>query len=470
MHKESSQNPNGVDAEQELHGGFMFVAITGSKGQAQDKGTRKRLRAHVMHNFRDKKAELSQRGVSGEDDRVGQQARKAPANAGQKLRFRLKDDGQLEENIPLRQRKKKMDKQISAENDVKESGDSDRQKQPAAPSPDFETWARQYFGEQANIPPDLQPNFQLPFLLHMSEKQQYKTVTKGLFDESAPKHLWEEVDTLPKSTAPAQIPLPTSPLVPFDKGRLDPLNVLPFQVSRRDEEFIENFRAWETDSWCPVNGSGVWFGFALKDELLFHATIYHWGESSPLDLAEGVRIFACVLLYVPMAVDQTTGMHFMRTNVNFLLKNPETTDHKLASFRIINQQLSIINGTVRDETMAAVAAIVDVEMSFGSRDEAKKHMSGLETMVNMRGGIENIKESINGVLQRLIGWNDLKFAELFGVQLTFTKDCTHLQENESNQSEGSCFRQSIHGVDYGPLVWDRLQGDVINLLHEVRVL
>ena len=160
----------------------------------------------------------------------------------------------------------------------------------------------------------------------------------------------------------------------------------------------------------------------------------------------------------------------MRTNVDFLFKNPEINDHKLASFRMINQQLSIKNGAVRDETIAAVAAIVNVEMSFGSRDEAKKHMSGLEMMVNMRGGIEEIKGSIDGVLQRLIGWNDLKFAELFGVQLHFAKDCTYLHETDSNESEGPCFRQSILGVDYGPLVWDRLQGDVINYLHEVRIL
>jgi hypothetical protein len=59
---------------------------------------------------------------------------------------------------------------------------------------------------------------------------------------------------------------------------------------------------------------------------------------------------------------------------------------------------------------------------------------------------------------------------LFGVELTFSKECSYLHENASLISDGPCFRQSIHGVDYGPLIWDKLQGDVINLLHEVRIL
>ena len=145
----------------------MFVAITGRKGQAQDKGTRKRLRAHVMHNFRDKKAELNQRRVPEESNWAGQQARIAPTNAGQKLRFRLREDGQLEENIPLRQRKKKADQQNDAEHDVEEPAQSGKGKQPAAvSSPDFETWTRQYFGDQPALQPELQPDFQLPFLPH----------------------------------------------------------------------------------------------------------------------------------------------------------------------------------------------------------------------------------------------------------------------------------------------------------------
>jgi hypothetical protein len=278
MEQPSSQNPGGVDAEQEVQGGFLFVPITGSKGQAQDQATRKRLRAHVMHNFRDKKAEKGQRKAPGGGGSAGQQTRNAPNNAGQKLRFRLGDHGQLEENIPMRHRQKKVDQPIDDENDVGMPTELARRKQQAVSNPDFEMWTKQYFGDQPDLEYDLQPNFQLPALLHTSEKQQYRTVTEGYHEQDASKGFWEDLETLPTTTALVQVPLPTSPLLPFGRARLDPLNVLPFQLSKRDEEFIEHFRSWETDSWCPVNGRGVWFAFALQNELLFHATMYHWGE------------------------------------------------------------------------------------------------------------------------------------------------------------------------------------------------
>ena len=163
-------------------------------------------------------------------------------------------------------------------------------------------------------------------------------------------------------------------------------------------------------------------------------------------------------------------MHFVRTNVDFHVRNPEIIEHKLTSFRMINQRLSDVDGIVTDETLAAVAALVNSEISFGSREDAKKHMDGLETMVIIKGGIEKIAGSIDGVLEKFIRWNDLNYAELFGTQLRFAKDCTYLEEPNAVQSEGLCFRDSISGVNYGPLVWDRLQGEVINLLHEVRIL
>lgn len=418
----------------------MFVALSGKKDSTKDKGTRKRLRAHVMHNFRDKATKSSQRRSSEEADRINHPQQKAPANAGQKLRFRLKDNGKLEESVPLRQRKKKTGQEKDDEPDVPVLTEKESEKGPALPSPNFEAWSRQYFGDQPDLQPDLQPDFQLPFLLPHYEKQQYRTLTEGYFDKDKSKNFWEDAEVTSTTTELTQIPLPTSPLVPFGISRLDPLNVLPFPLSRRDEEFIDRFQNWETDSWCPVNGRGIWFNFALKDELLFHATMYHW------------------------------GMHFVRTNLDFHFRNPEIIEHKLASFHMINQRLSDNKGTVTDETLAAVAAIVNIEISFGSREEAKKHMNGLETMIDMKGGIEKIKGSIDGVLQRFIGWNDLNYAELFGSQLRFAKNCTYLNEPNSFGPEASCFRQSIHGVDYGPLIWDRLQGDVINILHEVRIL
>ena len=284
MPKSSIQDPDRVAPEQDVQGGFMFVAITGKKDQAQDKGARKQMRAHVMHNFRGKESKLNQWGRVEDGDRSAQQAGHIPTNVGQKLRFRLKDDGILEESVPLRQRGKKV---RSRKDDKVAEGlpDEASEERQAVPTPDFESWTRQSSGDQPDFQLDSQPDFHLPFLSPPQKTRQHGAVTEGYFDKKAPTNFWDDVDATSTSKAIAGIRLPTSPLLPFGISRLDPLSVLPFALSRRDEEFIDRFRLWETDSWCPVNGRGSWFTFALRDKLLFNATMYHWGKHISLNLA-----------------------------------------------------------------------------------------------------------------------------------------------------------------------------------------
>jgi hypothetical protein len=444
MPKSSSQNPDWVIPEPDVQGGFMFVALTGKKDQAKDNGARKKLRAHVMHNFRDKETKVNGRRKGFEDS--GDQSRKtSPAKGGQKMRFRLKENGKLEESIPLRQRRRRADRKQDEEGEVEKHIEQQPQEGQALPDPDFEAWSRQYFRQDAILSPDLQPDFLLPTLLSPTEKQQFRTVTEGYFDDRPSRNFWEDVKVgyslTPSVTTLEQVRLPTSPLLPFGISRLDPFNILPFTLSRRDEELIDRFQHVESETWCPVNGRGVWFNYAMQDELLFHATFYHW------------------------------GMHFENRVAEFHLVSPEILSHKLSSFRMINQRLSSGDKTVTYEMLAAVAAIVNVEIGFGSVEEATKHMQGLETMIEMRGGIEMLKGSMDGILQRFIAWNDLNFAELLGAktQMMFVKDCNYLEE-DIVLSTSPCFRRSISGVDYGPLVWQKLQGDVINLLHEIRIL
>jgi Fungal specific transcription factor domain len=444
MPKSSSQTPDRVIPEPEVQGGFMFVALTGKKDQAKDNGARKKLRAHVMHNFRDKETKTNG-GRKGSEDSGDQSRKTSPAKGGQKMRFRLKENGKLEESVPLRQRRRRAERKQDEERDIEELVEQQPQEGQALPDPDFEAWSRQYFRQYPILEPDLQPDFQLPSLLSTTEKPQFKTVTEGYFDDKTLRNFWEDVEVdyslTPSVTALEQVRLPTSPLLAFGVSRLDPFNVLPFAISRRDEELIDRFQHYEMETWCPVNGRGIWFAYAMQDEPLFHATFYHW------------------------------GMHFENKVAEFHLASPEILGHKLSSFRMINQRLSSGDQTVTYETLAAVAALVNVEIGFGSVEEATKHMRGLETMIEMIGGIERLKGSMDGVLQRFIGWIDLNYAELLGTktQMMFAKDCNY-SEKDVCLSTSTCFRRSISGIDYGPLVWQKLQGDVINLLHEVRIL
>ena len=435
----ANHSPEAVDREAEVQGGFMFVALTGQKGQVKDRGTRRKLRAHVMHNFRDKETKQHSKGLPAEAaDDIAIHESAGPIVVGQKLRFRLGDNGRLEESVPLRQRKNKAAPKSEGKGVAEVIPDKLPEGREAIPTPDLEEWMQQYFREEPDDQSNLTPDFQLPLLLPTSRKGDFATLTEENFGPANQRNFWEDIAvdySLAHSTQALTQRLPTSPLLPFGIARLDPLNTLPFRLSRRDEEFIDRFQHWETDSWCPVNGRGTWFTHAMQDKLLFHATMYHW------------------------------GMHFTRTSNDFHVRNPEILEHKLSSFHMINEKLNDNEGFVTDETLAAVAAIVNIEISFGSREDAKKHMKGLETLVEMKGGMERLKGSFEGVLQRFVGWNDLNYAELFGSQLRFAKDCDYVSSPEK-----PCFRQAMIGVDYGPLVWERLQGDVINLLHEVRVL
>ena len=283
MPKTSIQGPDGVIPEQDVQGGFMFVAITGKKDHAQDKGARKQMRAHVMHNFRGKGTKSNQWGSVEEGNRSAQQARHIPNSTGQKLRFRLNDDGILEESVPMRQRRKilnlKKDDKVAEGLPVQASEEGQ-----AVTTPNFESWTGQYFGDQPDLQLDPQPDFHLPFLHPPQKTQRYRAVTEGYFDKDASTKFWEDINAPSTSKAILDLRLPTSPLLPFGISRLDPLSVLPFTLSPRDEELIDRFRIWETDSWCPVNGRGSWFTLALRDELLFNATMYHWGESNSCNL------------------------------------------------------------------------------------------------------------------------------------------------------------------------------------------
>jgi len=186
----------------------------------------------------------------------------------------------------------------------------------------------------------------------------------------------------------------TSMLLPFGDGKFDPFNVLPVEIDPSDEVLVDRFQNYERWPWCPINGQGMWSPFALSDQLVFHATMYSW------------------------------GMHFRarfsgQEGVYFLNRNPEIIRHKLAAISMINARLSDPQQAVRDETLAAVAALTNMELVFGTKDEATKHMNGLQVLVNMRGGLLSMDTGVQLLLQRLISWNDLIYSELFDEALKF---------------------------------------------------
>ena len=353
--------------------GFLFVSVTGEHSQPDDPKARKVIRTHVMRNYLEHTSdEPNKRPVATI------QPIPAPV-VGQKLRFRLKKD-KLEQSLPLRSRVKPV---------TRPKGNAERREKEdktAAPSAGY-----------------LRESKTSPITARNAHSSRVASVAPNRGGVKSPllswvqttSELWPDLFEDPFSTLgqEVELALPTSPLHWFGNSRIDPLGVLPLELTPFDEVLVDRFQNYMPESWCPVSGQSAWFPFAINDQLLFHATLYNW------------------------------AMHFAdATHDGSFARHPGIMRHKLNAIHMINEKLSDPVEAVRDENLGAVVAIINVEVAYGSAKESERHMAGLRAMVDMRGGIETLGDGIGGLLQRLVGWTDLNYAELHGAPLIFTKE------------------------------------------------
>ncbi|KPI35132.1 uncharacterized protein AB675_1376 [Cyphellophora attinorum] len=174
---------------------------------------------------------------------------------------------------------------------------------------------------------------------------------------------------------------------------VDPYNWLPFQLEYDDSLLLYQFQNYERWPWCPVSGRSEWSAFTVSDELVFRVTMYSWSTHIRNRRPPG---------YLESA------------------KSLETTfKNKAKAISMVNQRLSDSNAACSDEVLAAVAALTNIEVAFGTREEATIHINGLYTLVEQRGGLQTLRSPRQELVQRLIAWNDLLYAELYGKGLVF---------------------------------------------------
>ncbi|EXJ68641.1 uncharacterized protein A1O5_08435 [Cladophialophora psammophila CBS 110553] len=188
---------------------------------------------------------------------------------------------------------------------------------------------------------------------------------------------------------------PAIPRQPRGSSLMDVFSALPIEVQPWDETLITRWLNYDRIPWCPVNGQSQWVPFVTNSPMLLHTNLYSWGMH----------------------------WHGKLTGVNqevFLYQNSRILEHKIAAIQMINAHL-VSQAPVTDETLAAVSMFINVSMQFLNRDEAAKHMAGLEALVKLRGGLEGLTRmgTVGVLLQRIITWNDLFFVELFGGNLRF---------------------------------------------------
>ncbi|KAK5047812.1 hypothetical protein LTR84_006477 [Exophiala bonariae] len=186
------------------------------------------------------------------------------------------------------------------------------------------------------------------------------------------------------------------PITTLGVSRNDPFDTLPARLNASDELLLSRFRTHERFPWCPVNGQGLWPQFAYSDQLVFHATMYSFGMHFKCRTHPGVVI---------PPLDPEADMRIIQ--------------HKLAAISLVNDRLSDERQAVSDGCIAAVATLTNMALILDSREEAKKHMQGLEAVIKMRGGLLSLGDGVQTHLQRLISFNDLTYSELFDDELRF---------------------------------------------------
>ncbi|OAL40610.1 hypothetical protein AYO20_00346 [Fonsecaea nubica] len=189
---------------------------------------------------------------------------------------------------------------------------------------------------------------------------------------------------------------PAIPRQPRGSNLMDVFCTLPVHVQPWDETLITRWLNYDRIPWCPVNGQSQWVPFITNSPMLLHTNLYSWGMHWHGKLT---------------GIDQDV----------FLYQNPRILEHKIAAIQMMNAHL-VSSTVVTDEALAAVSMFINVSMQFLDRDEAARHMAGLEALVKLRGGLDGLSRmgTVGVLLQRIITWNDLFFVELFGGSLRFS--------------------------------------------------
>jgi hypothetical protein len=178
---------------------------------------------------------------------------------------------------------------------------------------------------------------------------------------------------------------------------LDPFGVLPLNLTAGEEQLLSRFSHYQKWPWCPVSGQNLWPRFALSGKLIFSTTMYAWS------MAFRSRL---------------TGSNLS----TWLENNPEVLKHKLTTIRLVNRSLQDVKTAVNDQTVAAVAALANIELVFEGRCETTTyHMKGLRDLVALRGGLHTLRTPLQGLIRRLISWTDLIYAGLYEQRLHFPR-------------------------------------------------
>lgn len=199
---------------------------------------------------------------------------------------------------------------------------------------------------------------------------------------------------LSKMDVDALLRLSMSPLRFFGSSKFDVFDVLPVKLSPLDDQLLSRFSHYQKWPWCPISGQTLWAPFAVSDKMIFSATMYSWAMAFRSHL---------------------TGSQA----AEFLESNKEVLQHKVTAITLLNENIRDPTRASTDTTIAAVAALTNLELVYGSPQSTSNHMTGLRALVALHGGMPSFTTPLQQLIQRLIGWSDLVYAGIYQTPLYF---------------------------------------------------
>ena len=250
-------------------------------------------------------------------------------------------------------------------------------------------------GQYKKHPADRPINKQAPTRRdHISQGETQANVLTQSLEQLAKDPIVTRTKTLGTNEKNALLQLAFSPQLFFGPPGMDVFGVLPVTLTPWDERLMNRFSHIRKWPWCPVSGQSLWGPFALSNKVLFSTTMYSW----------------CMAF--------RSRLKDLEVN-SWLENNPEILQHKANAIALMNTTLSNTTKAIQDETLAAVAAMTNVELVFGSRETAEIHIEGLRQLVGLRGGFATFVTPLQLLVQRLISWSDLMYSGIAQTPLYF---------------------------------------------------
>ncbi|KAH7398042.1 hypothetical protein BKA64DRAFT_673420 [Cadophora sp. MPI-SDFR-AT-0126] len=222
---------------------------------------------------------------------------------------------------------------------------------------------------------------------------------------------------------------------------LDPLSCIPESVPYRARLLIQHdftVRSRATSLMICVRKS--WLALSLTDAALFNVVLAHYAANYRLVTGRG---------------DPMEAISFIA-----------------ASIRIINERMNWPDQRTSDGTIAAVAGMVLQEVKNGDEVAVKAHLSGLERMISLRGGL--LKAKFPAALQRMIAWAELYASSVLSTTPTILphhSPALDIAPYRFTETTSGCFDSSSSQPLFNRnIVWDPIDTDIEQVFLDLHYL